>query len=95
MPILPVFSIPIAVLLILYAIFILFFLLYSFFNMYHVLRFGVANVTTCAIVAVYVTGSVILLGVSAASLLRYDWSTPFSVTAIFEGPEGAKSLFDL
>ena len=90
----PEFSIPIAFLLGIYGLFVVFYIIWSFFNIYHLMRFGVASLFLTTLVTVYAIGSLVLLGASGLSLLRYDWSTPFSVTAILQGPS-PESLFDL
>ena len=90
----PEFSIPISVFLGLYAFFILFYVIYSLFNIYHLVRFGVSGPFLFGLLGVYLIGTVVLLAMSGLSLMRFDWSTPFSITTLLQGPEPA-SLFKL
>jgi hypothetical protein len=95
MDFLPEITIPIASFLILYGVYVLFYLLYALFNIYHLLRFATATPMSYVITFVFGVGSIGLLAISLLLLSRYDWSVPFSITAIFEGPEGGSSLFKL
>ncbi|TAK04131.1 hypothetical protein EPO34_03215 [Patescibacteria group bacterium] len=65
---------PIAILLILYALFVVFFVVYGGFTWYHLSRFGVAHGHLVAMQAVFLVGSIALLGASALAILSYDWT---------------------
>ena len=81
----PEFSIPIAVLLIPYALFVLFFMVYGAFTWYHLERFGVMHGHLQLMRVVFVLGSLFLLAVSALALTRYDWTSSVSATEITGG----------
>jgi uncharacterized membrane protein (UPF0182 family) len=81
----PEFSIPIAVLLIPYALFVVFFLVYGAFTWYHLDRFGVMHGHLQMMRVVFVLGSLVLLAVSALALSRYDWTASVGATEITGG----------
>jgi len=73
-------SIPIAIILILYAVFLLAYLIFFFFNIYHMFRFGVYSFFTYFIAFVYIAGTIIILFLSWQTLASFDWSAPISFT---------------
>jgi hypothetical protein len=91
----PNVSIPIGVLLILYALFVLFYLLYTAFNIYHLARFSPAGGTSYGIIIVYGVGSFVLLAITLLALGQYDWSVPLSLSGILHAPENGSSLYRL
>lgn len=63
-----------SLLLLIYYFFILVFLLFSFFNLYHIIKFGVANPITVFIFFLYIAGLVFILFVSWCFIKQIDWS---------------------
>lgn len=49
-------------------------LLFSFFNLYHLLRFGSPLIVTLGMSALYVIGVIVLLGTSFIFLRSINWS---------------------
>lgn len=72
------FVIPIWSLLVLYGIFLSVFSLYTAFNLYHLVRFGTKSAGLYAVTALFVAGTVLLVGVSVLLLAPYDWSATIS-----------------
>ena len=68
-----------ALLLIPYYLGILFFFLFSFFNLYHLIRFGVANTATIFMFFAYIGGMVIILGTSFLIINQIDWSREIEI----------------
>ncbi len=79
------FAIPLWAFLAVYGCFILFFLVHSFFNLYHLLRFGVYGFGLYGITTLFVFGSLGLLVVSALSLSAFDWTSSFPLSDVFGG----------
>jgi len=50
------------------------FIIFSFFDLYHVVRFGFLNSTTVGMTFVFIAGSAILLFISYTYLRDIDWS---------------------
>lgn len=69
---------PMAVLLIPFALFLGFYILYSLFNLYHLLRFGLEGIPLLCIILVFLGGSGLLVGGSLFALSQYDWSGEIS-----------------
>ncbi len=72
------FVIPVWYLLVLYALFLAAFTLYTGFNLYHLVRFGVRGVGLYSILALFLSGTVLLAGLSVGLLAPYDWSATVS-----------------
>ncbi len=70
----PSITIPLSFLLILYGAFMVFFVIYSFFNVYHLVRYGLNNISLRALVLIFLSGTFILLLLSALQMMQYDWS---------------------
>ena len=85
--------IPISVLLIPLIIFLIFYLVYSFFNVYHLLRFGVYGFGLYMITTLYAAGTILLMAISIYFLLGYDWTQPIMFGGLVTGNE--ESLFGL
>ena len=81
----PDIYLPLSLLLIPLAIFLLIFLFYSYFNTYHLLRFGVYGSPVFSVITVYVAVSLFLLLCIGYTLFSYDWSLSFSLTQFFQG----------
>lgn len=67
-------SFPLSILYALYLGFVGILLLFSFFNLYHLLRFGSPAAVTFTISAVYLAGMAVLLVASFAFLSTINWS---------------------
>lgn len=59
---------------ILYLILVGIFFLFSFFNLYHLLRFGSPVAVTVTISTVYLVGATVMLATSFVLLSTIDWS---------------------
>ena len=77
-------SFPIGVVLIPFALFAVFYAGYGFFNIYNLLRYGVAGAALKGFTALYGIGSLFLLGLVLAALLRYDLTYTVSLSS-FDG----------
>lgn len=66
--------IPISILLIVFLAFIGLVVLFTFFNVYHILRFGKAGFTTLGITAIYLVVIGTLLVWSLYVILTIDWT---------------------
>lgn len=81
-------NIPLGLFLIPYGLFVIVYVLFVFFNIYHLRRYGIANVTTQAILAIYIAGTVIIFGVSWLSLARVNWAEPVALDRLFVPANG-------
>jgi hypothetical protein len=75
---LPQISIPIGVLLFVFAAYMVFYVLYSLFNIYHLIRYGVYGFGLYVLVTVFTGGTIILVSASIFFLMEYDWTLPIS-----------------
>jgi hypothetical protein len=75
--------IPIAVLLIPYGFFVFAYLFFIFFNVFHMQKYALRNATTYLVLLLYITGTLLILALSANQLLVYDWTTPLNLDVIF------------
>ncbi len=66
--------IPISILLVVFIIFMLVVLLYTFFNVYHIVRFGESGIKTIFITVVYLFCVAGMLLWSAYLIYQADWS---------------------
>lgn len=55
---------------------VLFFIVYSFFNIYHLVRFGFASLSNACIILIYIVIATALLLYSFQLLLPLDWNLP-------------------
>lgn len=76
------FSFPIGVILLPFGLFMLFYCVYSLFNLYHLLRFGVAGPILYAVTTLYAVGTVGILIGSIIGLSSYDFSYPISLSGV-------------
>lgn len=68
-------SFPLSLIAFAYLILVGIFCLFSFFNLYHLLRFGSPAIVTLTVSAVYLAGTAVLLVTSWFFLQTVDWST--------------------
>lgn len=76
------FSISLAVLLIPFGFFAILYLVYTFFNLYHLVRYGVANMKLNILIGFYSLGSFIILAGVAIMLTQYDWSQSITLSEL-------------
>jgi hypothetical protein len=57
-----------------YLIFFGIFILFSFFNLFHILRFGIKSKLGIASVAIYLVGTFFILIVTTVALSDIDWT---------------------
>ncbi|MBI4426080.1 MAG: hypothetical protein HY567_00735 [Candidatus Kerfeldbacteria bacterium] len=72
-------EIPAYIVLIVYGAALLVIVVFSFFNVYHVMRFGMHTATAYAMSAVYVVVVSLIVVATWASLSSVDWRGSFSV----------------
>ena len=65
---------PLWYLLIPYAVFALITALFLFFNLYHIVKFGLQATKTTVVLAVYVFGFLAVMIFTLALLSAYDWN---------------------
>lgn len=82
MPSFAEFSFPIGVILLPFGLFMLFYCVYSLFNLYHLLRFGVAGPILYAVTVVYAVGTAAILVGAIWGLSGYDFSYPISLSGV-------------
>ncbi len=88
MPNIPDLIIPLWILLVPYGLFAAFFILWSLFNVYHLLRFGVASYSLSLLMVIYLAGTSALIFFSASLLLRFDWTVTINLTDILFSDNG-------
>ena len=75
-------SFPITYLLIPYGLFLAIFMVYSFFNIYHLMRYGIYNFRLYLISVIFLGGTLFILGSSALVLFGFDWSVSLDLGMI-------------
>ncbi|OGY44843.1 MAG: hypothetical protein A3B89_04735 [Candidatus Buchananbacteria bacterium RIFCSPHIGHO2_02_FULL_40_13] len=60
----------------LYLAIVLFFVVYSFFNIYHLIRFGFASLVNMIIIIIYLIIASMFISYSFGLLTQVDWSMP-------------------
>ncbi|MFA5947224.1 MAG: hypothetical protein WC813_04370 [Patescibacteria group bacterium] len=75
-------SFPVAYFLIPFVILALIAGLFLFFNVYHILKFGIESTSTFALVTIYVIGFAFLLLISMLLLSGYNWNQQIDPAAI-------------
>jgi hypothetical protein len=71
-----------------YLIVVFIFLVFTFFNVYHLLRFGFLSFGNIAITALYIFISIGILIVSWEYIRAVDWSLPLEILPSFTPPPG-------
>ena len=64
-----------------YLIFLGIFALFSFFNLYHILKFGIKSKLGIASIAVYLVGTFFILITTVIATSTVDWSEIIELTA--------------
>jgi hypothetical protein len=80
---LPQISLPIGILLAVFAAYMIFYVLYGLFNIYHLLRYGVYGFGLYLLLAIFTGGTIILVSGSIFWLMEYDWTTTISLQNFF------------
>jgi len=80
---LPQISLPIGILLAVFAAYMIFYVLYGLFNIYHILRYGVYGFGLYLLLAIFTGGTIILVSGSIFWLMEYDWTTTISLQNFF------------
>jgi hypothetical protein len=65
-----------------YLIYILMFVIFSFFNIYHIRRFGFSSYWAYVIIFSYIFFSVVTLAISFYFVSRIDWSAPIMLLSV-------------
>lgn len=78
--------IPIAALLIPYALFLLIFLFFSFVNLYHLIKFGSTNFVAFMATFLFLAGSVLILYTSYTYIINTDWTRTIDVIPDLSAP---------
>lgn len=71
---------PIAIFYYAYLVFVLGFLLFTFFNVFHLVRFGFLTVGNITIIAFYITVSILILLISWGYIGQIDWTQTIMIT---------------
>ena len=85
---LPSISFPVGILLIIFIAYMVFYVAYSFFNIYHLVRYGIYGFGLYLIVTVFTGGTILLVGASTLMLINFDWSAPFNITDNIDNYDG-------
>ncbi|MFH1457128.1 MAG: hypothetical protein ABIF17_03365 [Patescibacteria group bacterium] len=64
------------ILLISYLLVVLLFLVFTFFNLYHMWRFGIGETTNFFMIFLYIASLLVLAFFSVLYILKIDWSLP-------------------
>lgn len=78
-------TLPLAILLIPYALFLF---VYGFFilaNLYHLFKYALEGTRTFSIVVGYLCGTLLILGISVVLILNQDWTVNVSMSELFGG----------
>lgn len=78
------FNFSIQYFLIPYGLFVLIFLVFSFFNIYHLMRYGIYNFALYVLSVIYLSGTIFVLGMSAIILFGFDWSVSLELGQILD-----------
>lgn len=76
-------SIPLAILYYLYLVFVAGFLLFTFFNVYHLVRFGFLTIGNIIIIGFYIIVSILILLISWGYISQIDWQQTIPITPQF------------
>ena len=73
-------GIPLAIFYYAYLVFVLIFLFFTFANVYHLIRFGLLNLSTLVIVVFYTAISILILLISWGYINQIDWQQIIPIT---------------
>lgn len=77
------FALPISILLGVFGVYLLLYIIFSFFNLYHLMRYGVYGFGLYLIVTIYASGTILLATGSYFLLSEYNWNAPISFEGFF------------
>lgn len=86
---------PVVYFLIPFVVVVLVSALFVFFNVFHIVRFGIESTATQAIVAVYIIGFAFIIGTSTLLFSRYDWNQKIDPIAILNINTPATNIYGL
>ncbi len=66
-----------------YLIFLFFWVIFSFFNIFHAVKFGLANKTNIIVMIIYIVVSLIIIGVSFMFISTIDWNEKIDILSLF------------
>ncbi|MAF14044.1 MAG: hypothetical protein CMI53_04105 [Parcubacteria group bacterium] len=72
-------GIPISIFYFIYLIFVLIFLAFTFFNVYHLVRFGFLTIGNIVIVCFYIAISFLILVISWGYIGQIDWTATIPI----------------
>ncbi|MBI2475609.1 hypothetical protein HYV69_04300 [Candidatus Uhrbacteria bacterium] len=78
------FSVPVSIFLIPYGLYMAVFIFYCFFNIYHLIRYGLYGFGLYIIITIFAGGTILLVSGSIFILKEYDWSQPIFLNNIIE-----------
>lgn len=70
---------PLYFFLIIYFIFLIAFAVFSYFNIYHIIKFGALNFTNLLATAIYLSVSILILFISWQYIGQTDWKQPIEL----------------
>ena len=70
-------AIPLSIFYYIYLVFVAGFLLYTFFNVYHLVRFGFLTVSNVTVTVFYLIASILILTISWGYIGQIDWHQTF------------------
>lgn len=73
-------SISLAILYYIYLVLVAVFLIFSFFNVYHLVRFGFLTPVTIFIVTFYLLVSIAIISISWGYISQIDWQQAIALT---------------
>lgn len=69
--------------------------IFTFFNVYHIVKFGVQSAGTTVLALLYIIGFLTVIALSAWLANGYDWNTTIAFTDIFPFAGGNNANFGL
>ncbi|MBI5254715.1 hypothetical protein HY932_02980 [Candidatus Falkowbacteria bacterium] len=80
--------VPLSIFLFIYLVYIIFFFVFTFFNLYHILKFGFASFGAYLITFGYIAVTILALFVSYFYVARIDWSAQVEMFGSARNVEG-------
>ena len=77
-------AIPLSIFYYLYLVLLAFFLLFTFFNIYHLIRFGFISLSNLVMMAFYLAVSACLISISFNYIGQIDWTQSVQIAAQFQ-----------
>ena len=73
-------EIPISIFYFIYLGFVIFFLLFTFFNIYHLIRFGSLTIANISIIIFFIVVTPLILAISWGYINQIDWQQGIPIT---------------